>query len=50
MKTNCLRVGCHKRFEKTVPWKKYCSDTCKLIAWALRQANKKKKKTKVIFE
>ena len=42
MKVKCEREGCSKKFEKIVPWKKYCSASCKQIAWALRQVGKKK--------
>jgi len=40
MKSKCLICG--KEIDKTVPWKKYCSGTCKQIAWA----EKKKKELK----
>lgn len=41
MKSLCGHCG--KSFEKTVPWKMYCSQQCKHLAWAIRKVNKNKK-------
>jgi len=42
MKIICERFGCNEKFEKIVPWSKYCSQKCKHLAWAIREVNKKK--------
>lgn len=39
-KKRCERKGCDKTFDQIVPWKIYCSPSCKQIAWALRQVKK----------
>lgn len=38
MKSKCKQCG--KQIIKTVPWKKFCSQRCKQIAWAVRQSKK----------
>jgi len=44
-KRKCAREGCGKEF-KVHPFslKKYCSQKCRQILWALREANKALKK------
>ena len=43
-KKRCERKGCAETFDQIVPWKIYCSPSCKQIAWALRQVKKSVKK------
>ena len=38
----CDRKNCENKFDKIVPHQKYCSQTCKQIAWALRQVESKR--------
>lgn len=33
----CGNPQCRREFTMNVPWKKYCSDRCRLIAWALNK-------------
>lgn len=36
----CARKGCGKEFETSVPWGKYCGNSCKQMAWAVRKIKK----------
>lgn len=38
----CSRKNCENKFDKIVPHQKYCSPTCKQIAWAARQIKNKR--------
>lgn len=33
----CGNPQCKRDFTVNVPWQKYCSDRCRLIAWALNK-------------
>ena len=37
-KKKCARHGCKVMFDPKTTWQKYCSRTCKQIAWHLKQA------------
>lgn len=36
----CGNPGCNKEFTVKVPWQKYCSDRCRLVAWVLGKAKR----------
>lgn len=40
---------CRKNYDKKVFWQKYCSNSCKVIAWGLKEANKVMRKTVVVI-
>ena len=46
MIVTCQRVNCRVKFDRVVPWQKYCSKECKLVDWSLKKLNKKKRLTK----
>ena len=33
----CSNPGCSKEITLNRPWQKYCSDRCRLIAWAIKK-------------
>ncbi len=40
MNGNCAYRNCRKEFEKTVPWKIFCTTPCKFAEWGIRRAEK----------
>lgn len=41
----CSRIECSKKYDKIVPWKKYCCRECMLLVWANKKLLEKNRIT-----